>query len=130
LSGSWFFAPIGERALLGDLRQVRDYLHKPEVRREARQRLAKAVEEDTWVLVGHSLARVPMCGVLVLELIRALELIICCCSEQSRPEAERRVGICGQQNGICRHPVLPSEEADDEIEQGMRIATSEQNGEP
>ncbi len=47
LSGSRFFAALGERALLGDLRQVRDYLHKPEVRREARKRVAKAVEDNT-----------------------------------------------------------------------------------
>ena len=58
LSGSRFFAALGERALLGDLRQVRDYLHKPEVRQEARQRVAAAVGEDTRVLVGHSLGSV------------------------------------------------------------------------
>ena len=32
LSGSRFFAALGERALLGDLRQVRDYIHEPEIR--------------------------------------------------------------------------------------------------
>ena len=58
LSGSRFFTAVGERALLGDLRQVRDYLRKPEVRQEARQRVAKAVEDDTRVLVGHSLGSV------------------------------------------------------------------------
>jgi hypothetical protein len=51
LSGSQFFAALGERALVGDLRQVRDYLHKPEVRRETRTRVEKAAR----VLVGHSL---------------------------------------------------------------------------
>ena len=58
LSGSRFFAALGERALLGDLRQVRDYIHKREIRREARQRVAAAVGEDTGVLVGHSLGSV------------------------------------------------------------------------
>ena len=58
LSGSRFFAALGERALLGDLRQVRDYLHKPEVRREARKRVAKTVEDNTQVLLGHSLGSV------------------------------------------------------------------------
>lgn len=58
LSGSRFFAALGQRALLGDLRQVRDYLYKPDVRRESRMRVAKAVEGDTRVLVGHSLGSV------------------------------------------------------------------------
>lgn len=58
LSGSRFFAAVGERALLGDLRQVRDYLGKPEVRQEARRRVAKVVEDDTRVLIGHSLGSV------------------------------------------------------------------------
>jgi pimeloyl-ACP methyl ester carboxylesterase len=58
LSGSKFFAALGERALLGDLRQVRDYVHKQDVRQEARQRVAEAVGEDTRVLVGHSLGSV------------------------------------------------------------------------
>ena len=58
LSGSRFFAALGERALLGDLRQVRDYIHKQEIREEARQRVAAAVGPDTRVLVGHSLGSV------------------------------------------------------------------------
>jgi hypothetical protein len=58
LSGSRFFAALGQRVLLGDLRQVRDYMCKPEVRQKARQRVAKAVEDDTRVLVGHSLGSV------------------------------------------------------------------------
>ena len=58
LSGSRFFTALGERALLGDLRQVRDYFHQPGVRREARQQVAGAVGEDTRVLVGHSLGSV------------------------------------------------------------------------
>ena len=43
LSGSRFFAALGQRALLGDLRQVRDYLRDPEIRRQARQRVSEAV---------------------------------------------------------------------------------------
>ena len=50
LSGSRFFAALSERALLGDLRQVRDYFHKKEIRQQARQRVIEAVGEDTfWV---------------------------------------------------------------------------------
>jgi hypothetical protein len=58
LSGSHFFAGVGERALLGDLRQVRDYFGKPEIRQQACQRVSEAVEDDTQVLVGHSLGSV------------------------------------------------------------------------
>ena len=58
LSGSRFFAALGERALLGDLRQVRDYFRDPEIRCRARQRVREAVGDDTRVLVGHSLGSV------------------------------------------------------------------------
>ncbi|MGH3888496.1 MAG: hypothetical protein ACRDSZ_18385 [Pseudonocardiaceae bacterium] len=58
LCGSRFFAAAGQRALLASLRQVRDYLHKPAVRHEARQRVADTVDDDTVVLVGHSLGSV------------------------------------------------------------------------
>ena len=58
LSGSRFFAALGQWALLGDLRQVRDYLHEPDIRRQARQRVTEAVGDDTRVLVGHSLGSV------------------------------------------------------------------------
>ena len=58
LTGLRFFAALGERALLGDLQQVRDYFHEPEVRRQARQRVSEAIEDDTQVLVGHSLGSV------------------------------------------------------------------------
>ena len=58
LSGSRYFAALGERALLGDLRQVRDYFRNPEIRRQARERVSEAVGDDTRVLVGHSLGSV------------------------------------------------------------------------
>jgi alpha-beta hydrolase superfamily lysophospholipase len=58
LSGSRFFAALGERALLGDLRQVRDYLGQSEIRRQAQERVSEAVGDDTRVLVGHSLGSV------------------------------------------------------------------------
>jgi pimeloyl-ACP methyl ester carboxylesterase len=58
LSGSRFFAALGERALLGDLRQVRDYMNEAEIRRQARERVSEAVGDDTCVLVGHSLGSV------------------------------------------------------------------------
>ena len=58
LSGYRFFAALGERALLRDLRQVRDYFRDPEIRRRARERVSEAVGNDTRVLVGHSLGSV------------------------------------------------------------------------
>lgn len=58
LSGSRYFAALGERALLGDLRQVRDYFHESSIRQAVRQRVAAAVGADTRVLVGHSLGSV------------------------------------------------------------------------
>jgi hypothetical protein len=64
LSGSRFFAELGERALLGDLRQVRDYFHEQKIRRHARQRVAEAIGADTLVLVGHSLGSVVAYEVL------------------------------------------------------------------
>lgn len=64
LSGSKFFAAIGERALLGDLRQVRDYLHVPDLRGKAATLVAEAIEDDTRVLVGHSLGSVVAYEVL------------------------------------------------------------------
>jgi hypothetical protein len=66
LSGSRFFAALSEWALLGDLRQVRDYFHDPEIRRQARQRVSEAVGDDTHVLVGHSLG-----SVVAYEALRA-----------------------------------------------------------
>jgi pimeloyl-ACP methyl ester carboxylesterase len=58
LSGSRFFAGLGERALLGDLRQVRDYFADRRIRQRARERVAEAVGPRTRVVIGHSLGSV------------------------------------------------------------------------
>ena len=58
LSQSRFFAGLAERALIYDLKQVRRYLHEPEVRREARASVQRAIGPDTRVIVGHSLGSV------------------------------------------------------------------------
>jgi hypothetical protein len=58
LSGSAFFARLAERAMLFDLQQVRRYMTDPEVRQAAQDRIAADVDEDTRVLVGHSLGSV------------------------------------------------------------------------
>ena len=57
LSGSRFFAALGQWALLGDLRQVRDYLGRLDVRQVARQRVAAAVGQ------GHASAGGAFAGV-------------------------------------------------------------------
>lgn len=58
LSRSRFWAGIGERALIFDLRQVQRYFTEPPVRAAAQQRLGQMVTDETRVLVGHSLGSV------------------------------------------------------------------------
>ncbi|MFC8515576.1 hypothetical protein [Streptomyces sp. NPDC057257] len=58
LQHSRFFAEISLRALVFDLKQVRRYLTDPELRAEARNRVAAAIGPDTRVVVAHSLGSV------------------------------------------------------------------------
>lgn len=58
LSQSKFFAGIGERALIFDLKQVRRYLIDQEVRRTAQERIERKIDSDTSVIVAHSLGSV------------------------------------------------------------------------
>ena len=58
LSGSAFFAGLAERAMLFDLQQVRRYMTDPVVRAAVQDRVAAGVDEDTRVMVGHSLGSV------------------------------------------------------------------------
>ena len=58
LSGSAFFAGLAERVMLFDLQQVRRYIIEPGIRQAVQDRVAAAVDEDTRVLVGHSLGSV------------------------------------------------------------------------
>ena len=64
LSSSKFFAGLGERALIGALKQVRGYLSDEAVRRAARARVEAEVQEDTRVVIGHSLGSVVAYEVL------------------------------------------------------------------
>jgi hypothetical protein len=64
LSGSTFFAGLAARALLFDLRQVRCYFMEPETRQMVQDRVAEAVDDDTRVLVGHSLGSIVAYEVL------------------------------------------------------------------
>lgn len=58
LSGSRFFSGLSERALLGDLRQVRRYLHDSEIRRAVQKRVASVINDEVKVVVAHSLGSV------------------------------------------------------------------------
>lgn len=58
LSRSRYFAGASERAMLGNLRQVRRYFSEPEIRAEAIRRVAALIDENVRVIVGHSLGSV------------------------------------------------------------------------
>ncbi|GGW23586.1 hypothetical protein [Streptomyces alanosinicus] len=52
------FAGLTQRAFIGNLRQVSDYLTDPATKEAALRRLGKLVDDDTRVLIGHSLGSV------------------------------------------------------------------------
>lgn len=66
LSKSRFFSGIGERLLLGSLRQVRRYLDEPAIRAAAIQRLLDTLSTKTRVVVAHSLGTVVAYEALAL----------------------------------------------------------------
>jgi hypothetical protein len=58
LSNSRFFASIGERVLIWQLKQVYAYLHDSTVRSAVQARMRSTVQRDTKVVIGHSLGSV------------------------------------------------------------------------
>jgi hypothetical protein len=64
LSRSKFFSELGERALIRFIKQVHRYFTESELREQARERIAREVDADTRVLVGHSLGSVVAYEVL------------------------------------------------------------------
>jgi hypothetical protein len=58
LSGSRFFSGLAERAMIFDLVQVRRYFTEPATRDAVQALVADAVDEDTRVIVAHSLGSV------------------------------------------------------------------------
>ncbi|MBD2520737.1 hypothetical protein H6G93_38550 [Nostoc sp. FACHB-973] len=58
LSHSQYFGPVLEKILIFYLKQIRDYLHKEEMRNEILKQVVEVIDEDTRVLVGHSLGSV------------------------------------------------------------------------
>ena len=58
LSQSKFFTSVSERALIGNLKQVRQYMHDELVRKEIQRRLLACIGADTRIVIGHSLGSV------------------------------------------------------------------------
>jgi hypothetical protein len=58
LASSSFFADLAQNAFLGDLRQVRLYLHDRSVHAKALEIVGKAITDETRVVIGHSLGSV------------------------------------------------------------------------
>ena len=58
LSNSPFFGGVAEKVVIFYLKQVGGYLHNPEMRKQIRDRVVKAIDEDTRVLVSHSLGSI------------------------------------------------------------------------
>jgi len=58
LIGSPFFTGLAERVMLFDLQQVRCYMTDSVIRQAVQDRIVAAVDEDTEVVVGHSLGSV------------------------------------------------------------------------
>lgn len=58
LSRSRFFAGLAERSFIGALKQVRLYMRDPVIRAAARAAVDEVIDDDTRVLVAHSLGSV------------------------------------------------------------------------
>jgi hypothetical protein len=58
LSGSRFFSGLAERAMISHAVQVRRYFTEPEIRQAIQQTVSAVVDDDTRVIIGHSLGSV------------------------------------------------------------------------
>jgi hypothetical protein len=58
LNRSRFFSGLAERALIGDLKQVKRYFSDKEIRQQAQLAVSRKVDRDTRVMIGHSLGSV------------------------------------------------------------------------
>lgn len=58
LAKSRFFRPFAPLVLIGELRQVRLFLHSPDFKRAILDRLSACILPDTRILIGHSLGSV------------------------------------------------------------------------
>ena len=64
LSRARFLTGVGDRLLIGALKQVRRYFDEPELRSTIRGIVADAITDDTHVVIGHSLGSVVAYEVL------------------------------------------------------------------
>ena len=55
---SSLFGDVEEKIIIAFLKQVKGYLHNQDLRQKIRERVAQAIDEDTRVLIGHSLGSV------------------------------------------------------------------------
>lgn len=67
ISGSPFFGDIAEKIVIAFIKQVRGYLHNQDLREKIRVRVAQEIDEDTRVLVGHSLGSIVCYELLCLH---------------------------------------------------------------
>lgn len=58
ISGSPFFGDVAEKIVIAFIKQVREYLHNQDLREKIRERVAKEIDEDTRILIGHSLGSI------------------------------------------------------------------------
>jgi len=59
LAKSRYFKELGgERAILFAIKQVREYLHNPDMKKQIQNRVAQKVTEDTRIIIGHSLGSI------------------------------------------------------------------------
>ncbi|MFD9632934.1 alpha/beta hydrolase family protein [Streptomyces violascens] len=66
-----YFAHVAEPLLIFGLKQVRRYFNEPGLRERVQEAVARAIEPDTRVLVGHSLGSVAAYELLCNEAVRA-----------------------------------------------------------
>jgi hypothetical protein len=58
LSTSRFWSDVSDRAMISNIKQVRDYLEKPGIRQAVQAQVAASIGNDTLVMIGHSLGSV------------------------------------------------------------------------
>jgi hypothetical protein len=76
LSGSRYFGNLTERALIGSLKQVRQYLTEKDTRRRVHARLLDTITPDTAVVIGHSLGSVVAYEVLNAESCPPVDMLV------------------------------------------------------
>lgn len=58
LSRSKYFGGVAEKVIIYYLKQVRKYLYDPKMREAIKQRVADSIQDDTQILIGHSLGSI------------------------------------------------------------------------